>query len=437
MVAIQTYSKEYKIFIYKLVHVVYTDWCLDLVNRKSGIMIKTITLGLNNIRYLCEKLNNPQDKLRFIHIAGTNGKGSVGAYISSILKEAGCKVGVYSSPAVFNPNEIIRINSRPISKADMERIMKEVNDACEQMTSEGLSEPSQFEKETAAAFLFFAEKECDIAVLECGMGGLTDATNIVKNTLVSVFTSIGLDHMQYLGDTVDKITSVKAGIIKKGCRVVTTADNLKEALDVIISKANEYGCEVDITKNDKKLSPYILLRGEHQIQNASIAVAAVKALPKEFTVSDKDIQKGLHNAKWPGRFELISNKPDIVIDGAHNPDAANKLAAALKKYYSGRKLYFIVGMLCDKDHDEVMRITAPMAEQILTVSTFGQRGLSAVDMAQSAMKFSNNVTSIGGIEEALDMALLMAGKKDVIVVFGTLSFLKEVKAWIKRKDMKK
>lgn len=396
-----------------------------------------IKLGLDNICYLCEELNNPQDKLRFIHIAGTNGKGSVGAYMGSVLKTAGYKVGIYSSPAVFNPNEIIRIDGRAISTSDMELLLKEVQEACERMCSKGLSMPSAFEKETAAAFLHFSRKECDLVILECGMGGMTDATNIVKNTFVCVFTSIGMDHMQYLGDTVEKIATVKSGIIKPGCRVVTTANNPKEAISVINMKASEMGCEVDITKNDSKLAKHIPLKGDHQIENASVAVAAIKALPEEFEVSEKDIINGLHNTKWPGRFEAISKYPTIIIDGAHNPDAANKLSKALEKYCSKRRLIFVVGMLVDKDQDEVMRILAPMADHILTVSTVGARAYTATQMAENALRYNKNVSAIGGIEEALDIACLMADKKDVIVVFGTLSFLKEVKAWIKQKDIKK
>ena len=436
-----------------------------------------INLGLDNIRALCEKLGNPQDELKFIHIAGTNGKGSVGAYVSSILKTAGYKVGVYSSPAVFNEYEIIRVNGRNISKKDYERLMKQIDAICGESEADrtdtscgertadkadascGESEVdqvaascgngcvgidcSEFEKQTALAFMYFLEKKCDLVVLECGMGGETDATNIVKNTYVSIFTSIGFDHMQYLGNSLKEIASVKAGIIKKysdenlsAGRVITTVNNPGEVLEVINSRAKKNGCAVYITENDNSLKKVIPLMGEHQIENASIAKAAVKALPRSFVVSDKDILDGLHNTKWPGRFDVISKNPTLIIDGAHNPDAANKLRNALEKYYPTQNKIFVTGMLKDKDQDEVMRIMAPLASSILTVTTEGARSFSATDLAKVALKYNSNVSSVGGIEEALDLAYLMADKKDVIVVFGTLSFLNRVLIWKKNREGK-
>lgn len=424
-----------------------------------------INLGLDNIRALCEKLGNPQDELKFIHIAGTNGKGSVGAYISSILKNAGYKVGVYSSPAVFSEYEIIRVNGRNISKKDYERLMKKIDAICGEDEADrtdascGESEAdradaacgngcvgidcSEFEKQTALAFMYFLEKNCDLVVLECGMGGETDATNIVKNTYVSIFTSIGFDHMQYLGNSLKEIASVKAGIIKKysdegisAGRVITTVNNPGEVLEVINSRAKKNGCAVYITEDDNSLKKVIPLMGEHQIENASIAKTAVKALPKSFEISDKDILDGLHNTKWPGRFDVISKNPTLIIDGAHNPDAANKLRNALEKYYPTQKKIFITGMLKDKDQDEVMRIMAPLASSILTVTTEGARSFSATDLAKVALKYNSNVSSVGGIEEALDLAYLMADKKDVIVVFGTLSFLNRVLIWKKNREGK-
>lgn len=390
-----------------------------------------IRLGLNSIRYLCEKLNNPQANLKFIHIAGTNGKGSVGAYISTMLKEGGYTVGTYSSPAVFREEEIIRVNNHPITKADWKEGMRIIDEAVEQIENEGLASPTEFERQTALAYWYFAKKECDIVVQECGMGGLTDATNVVTNTLECVFTPISMDHMDYLGETIDKIAGVKAGIIKQGSKVIT-AEQSEEVLKQLEAAAKRNETSVNITTIHKTFEKVIALKGQCQIENASLAYEAIKLLPLPFsTIDDKKLIQGLHNTKWPGRFEKISDRPAIYLDGAHNEGAAKVLRASVIKYCKDRRIIEIVGMLQNKDHDKVLEITAPMADRILTVSTNGSRGYSAERLAQDALKYHNDVSAIGGIEEALELAVMMASPKDVILVFGTLSLHKEVMKWNK------
>ncbi len=390
-----------------------------------------IRLGLNSVRYLCEKLNNPQANLKFIHIAGTNGKGSVGAYISTMLKEGGYTVGTYSSPAVFREEEIIRVNNHPITKADWKEGMRIIDEAVGQIESEGLASPTEFERQTALAYWYFAKKECDIVVQECGMGGLTDATNVVTNTLECVFTPISMDHMDYLGETIDKIAGVKAGIIKQGSKVIT-AEQSEEVLKQLEAAAKRNETSVNITTIHKTFEKVIALKGQCQIENASLAYEAIKLLPLPFsTIDDKKLIRGLHNTKWPGRFEKISDRPAIYLDGAHNEGAAKVLRASVIKYCKDRRIIEIVGMLQNKDHDKVLEITAPMADRILTVSTNGPRGYSAERLAQDALKYHNDVSAIGGIEEALELAVMMTSPKDVILVFGTLSLHKEVMKWNK------
>lgn len=380
---------------------------------------------------MCEKLNNPQANLKFIHIAGTNGKGSVGAYISTMLKEGGYTVGTYSSPAVFREEEIIRVNNHPITKADWKEGMRIIDEAVEQIESEGLASPTEFERQTALAYWYFAKKECDIVVQECGMGGLTDATNVVTNTLECVFTPISMDHMDYLGETIDKIAGVKAGIIKQGSRVIT-AEQSEEVLKQLEAAAKRNETSVNITTIHKTFEKVIALKGQCQIENASLAYEAIKLLPLPFsTIDDKKLIQGLHNTKWPGRFEKISDRPAIYLDGAHNEGAAKVLRASVIKYCKDRRIIEIVGMLQNKDHDKVLEMTAPMADRILTVSTNGPRGYSAERLAQDALKYHNDVSAIGGIEEALELAVMMASPKDVILVFGTLSLHKEVMKWNK------
>lgn len=390
-----------------------------------------IKLGLDNIKYLCAKLNNPEDDLKFIHIAGTNGKGSTGAFISSILKEAGFRVGSYSSPAVFNEREIIKVNNRPISKKDWEAGFKIIDDAVCELEAEGYDIPSPFEKETALAYWYFKKEKCDIVCLECGMGGAEDATNIIKNALACVFTPISIDHTNYLGNTLEKIATVKAGIIKPSSVVVSTIQD-ESVRAVLENRSHNRVVFADI---ETELEKYIPLMGDHQIQNATLAKYVVLNLPSPFNdIDEKTIIKGIRNVKWPGRFEKINEKPVIILDGAHNEGAAKALRNAVIKKYPNKNIIEVFGMLYDKDHVTVASIMAPVAKHILTVSTKGQRAYSAENLARDVSIFNTNVSAIGGIEEALDIAKLMATTKDIILVFGSLSFHREVVDWVNKKE---
>ena len=394
-----------------------------------------IRLGLDSTRYLCDKLGNPQKELDFIHIAGTNGKGSVGAFISSTIKCSGLKVGHYSSPAVFTDMEIIRVNNVNISRRDYDAYMAKIDDICEQTEDKDLI-PTEFERQTCLAFEYFRDRKCDIVVLECGMGGESDATNVIDDPLECIFTSISMDHMQYLGSSLHKIASTKAGIIKPGAAVFTSNTD-ETVIYAINTKASESGCAVNIIKDDLKLRKIISLPGSYQITNASLAVAAAKALNgitlksgKSLNLSESIIDKGLHNTKWAGRFELINQRPDIIIDGAHNPGAAIALKEALDDRYKNKKEFiFVVGMLADKDHDGVLSVLIKDAAHVLCVSTTGPRGMSASLLSEAAARYNDRVTSIGGVYEAMDTALMLADKNSVIVVCGTLSIEKEVKKW--------
>lgn len=420
-----------------------------------------IRLGLESICYLCDKLDNPQDKLRFIHIAGTNGKGSTGAYIASILRKTGMTVGHYTSPAVFLREEIIKVNNKNISKDDYDEGLEYIDSICETIKEEGKDVPTEFERLTAMAFRYFLKKNCDIVVLECGMGGETDATNVIKNTLAAVFTPISMDHTDYLGETLEDIAKVKSGIIKTGC-VGITIEQPKEVLEVLNMKAKEkeasfYTVNSIVTKSkiDKidgviKIADNtfdinlnkdsISLLGINQFENASLAISAVyliKDYIKNITgkeLSLTAIKNGLKEVKWPGRFEKICDKPVIIIDGAHNEGAAIRLRENIEYYYKNKHIISIVGMLVNKDHDAVLKQISQVTDVMLTVSTSGDRGYSSQELSKDAIKHIDNVSAIGGIQEALDIAYLMAKPADVILVCGTLSLLKEVKKW---KDIKK
>lgn len=398
-----------------------------------------IVPGLGNIRNLCEKLDNPQKDLRFVHIAGTNGKGSVLAYVSTILKAAGYKVGRYVSPTIFEYRERIQINNRSITKKAICEYVERMKAICEELVAEGKPHPTPFEVETAMAFAYFKEQDCDIVVLETGMGGRQDATNIIENTLVAVLVSISMDHMQFLGKDLTAIATEKAGIIKAGCHVVTAVQE-PEALQVIQRRSEELAVPVTVAEKQAKKIRYglekqkfdyegfknlaIPLAGKHQIDNAVLALEVVKALQEQgYSITEKAIRSGLNETEWRGRFTLLAKKPYFVVDGAHNEDAAKKLAESIEFYFTNKRIIYIMGILRDKEYEKIIGLTHGYADQILTVATPNQaRTLSAYELATEVAKVHQDVTAVDSLEEAVEMAYLLAGKEDVIIAFGSLSF---------------
>ena len=411
----------------------------------------SINPGLERIRNLLKVMGDPQDDLKIVHVAGTNGKGSLIAFLSSILSMAGYRVGVYTSPAVFTYRERYRIGKRNISEKDLIRGTEIVRASADIMAGKGLDTPSAFEAETALAFWYFKDKACDIVILETGMGGLLDATNVITAPLLSVIASVSFDHMNFLGDTLESIASNKAGIIKSGCPVVS-AQQHPEAGEVIKRTAAGKGCELSEVsesairdrrvakasltqvfdyKNYQKLK--ISLSGKYQLKNAALAIETVEALRKKgVKITDRAMYAGLEDAKWPGRFEFISHKPDIVIDGAHNEEAAQRLRESIDFYFTNRRVVIIMGMLRDKDLSKVCEYTVGASMCVFTVSTRGSRGLGAIELADTVKTYNQNVTAADSPFEALEMAKAVAGPDGAVVVFGSLSFLKDITAAIKR-----
>ena len=407
--------------------------------------------GLTNIVNLCEKLGNPQEALSFVHIAGTNGKGSVLSFVSSVLKEAGYRTGRYISPTIFEYRERIQLNSRMITKTDLCRLMTQVKEACDALVREGNPHPTPFEVETALAFLYFKEKNCDIVVLETGMGGRNDATNLIQNTKVAVLASISLDHMGILGNTVEKIAMEKSGIIKPGCRVVS-AVQCEEAEKVIENTCYENDVPLtwakpELAKNikstlEKQRFSYgeyknleISLTGRYQIGNAVLALEVLAALAQEgYPVSEKALRKGLLQAVWPGRFQVLCKKPVFIADGAHNREGAKRLAESIQFYFTNRQIIYIMGMLRDKEQEEVIKATCPYATQILTVPTKGARGTSSYELAVEVQRYHANVTALDSVEEAVELSFLMADKETVIIAFGSLSYLGRLITVVENRD---
>lgn len=399
--------------------------------------------GLENIRALCEKLGHPEQKLTFIHVAGTNGKGSTVACLSQILKESGYRVGQYISPTIFEYRERIQVNGKMITKKALAQGMTMLKEICQELVQEGKPHPTSFEIETALAFWYFLEKKCDIVVLETGLGGELDATNVIAHSLVEVFTSISMDHMGILGKTYAQIARTKAGIMKPNSIAVTTTQN-EEVSKILFEQAQKIGIplrescmeKVKIRKSrlDEQVFDYksyqkmvIHLAGKYQIENAILAIEATEALKEQgVRIPERAVADGLEKAVWKGRFQVVSTKPYFLVDGAHNRDGAKKLAESLRYYFPEKRMIFILGVLRDKEREEILKETSFLADQILTISTRGERGLSSYDLALTASQYHSNVTDVGGIQEAVELSYLMADENTVIVAFGSLSYLGEL-----------
>lgn len=408
-----------------------------------------IRLGLDNMSKLLELLGNPQDKLNIIHVAGTNGKGSTCSFITSILKECGYKVGLYTSPYLETFTERIRINGENIPEEDVARIVTLIREKIEQMVSEGYSYPTEFEIVTTMAFYYYCEQEVDFVALEVGLGGRYDATNIIKKSDVSVITSISLDHVGILGDTVAKIAYEKGGIIKEnGVAVVyDQSDEAKNVIKDICKEKNAKYIEVkfndiNVKQSDINSQVYdcsimgqryedleIQLIGDHQINNSMLALSAIEVLKelKNLNLNEEDIRKGLLNTRWPGRIEKIMDKPTFIIDGAHNEDGARSLAKAIEKNFNGKKATLLIGMLEDKDIDGVLEILMPYFNKVITTTPDNDRAINCETLKEKISKYVDDVVAISNIEDAVNYTLRNAKEDDVIISAGSLYMIGTVR----------
>lgn len=410
-------------------------------------------LDLTNIKELMNRLGNPQDQLKYVHVAGTNGKGSVIAYLYTTLSEAGYRVGRYISPSVYSYREKMEVAGRAVSREQFAGYVTRVAAVIEEMIEEGLAHPTPFEIETAVAFLFFAEENCDLVVLEVGMGGNLDATNIIKNTILAVLVPISMDHQSFLGNTLAEIAEKKAGIIKPGCSVATVGQK-PEALKVIQEVCREKGADLTVTdleaakavKEDfagqileyKGETYELSLAGSYQTENAALAIEALNILDKKgYPTTIEQRKKGLKDTKWNGRLTIIHRKPLFIVDGAHNPAAADMLEDSVRKYFKGRRMFFIMGVFRDKDYQYIIRKLCPYAEQIVTVETpDNPRALPAEELAEAIRLCNPNVQAAESIRDAVDRVFAMAGREDVILSFGSLSFIGDITAIVKTQEEK-
>ncbi|KXB67682.1 protein FolC [Parvimonas sp. KA00067] len=406
-----------------------------------GEVCSGIKLGLQNIKTLMEKLGNPQDKLKIIHIAGTNGKGSCTSFVNSALVSQGYKVGMFTSPSIYNFEERIRINNKNIPEDKLIDLMNEVREVAETMEVF----PADFELVTAIAFLYFYREKCDFAIMEVGLGGRLDATNVAQNPLITLITSISLDHQQFLGNTIPEIALEKAGIIKENVPLVLYSQS-KEAMDSIIGVANSKNSKVILndlekiellenTKNGQIINYKdfkdlkINLLGSHQINNATISLELLEQLRKMgFEISNESIYNGFSSVTWPCRFELVSKNPDFILDGAHNIDGIEKFISSMNFYYKDNKKIGIFGVLADKDYNEMLAKIVPCFDVFLTVRPDSDRAMESKELKERIEKLTEKkVYSFENYQDAINKAIEISKEDDVISAFGSLYFVGEVR----------
>lgn len=392
--------------------------------------------GLYNITRLLEMVGNPQDKLKFVHIAGTNGKGSCANMVSNVLTETSLKVGLFTSPFIEKFNERIQINNECISDDDLEKYTAIVKDAIEKIDDKDYH-PIEFEVITAIGFLYFLDKKCDIVVLETGLGGRLDCTNIIKNPYVCAIASISFDHMQYLGDTIEKIAFEKCGIIKENCVVCLYPDIHPDAKNVALktiiqknaSLYPSYKETLKIKKTGKEnIFDYkdykdikINLLGVHQIYNAALAIDILENLKKYFSISDENIKNGLEKAKWPCRFEIFERKgTTFLIDGAHNSDGILKYCDAVKNVFADKKIITVFGMLNEKDFEKSVERIANISDELIITDVPSIRQTSSDDVFECAKKYEEDTIFIKDNIEAINKAIELKDENSIVAIVGSL-----------------
>ena len=408
--------------------------------------------GLERTYKLLEHLGNPERDLKLIHIAGTNGKGSTTSMITEILMGEGYKVGMYTSPFIEEFEERIQINRNNIPKESLAILMDEIKVAVDKVIEAGYNHPTEFEIITVLMLLYFKKENIDFGVIEVGLGGTLDSTNVIK-PIIQVITSISFDHTNLLGNTLEKIAREKAGIIKRGIPTVIYPQQ-EEVLKVIKNKCFEMDSELYIANNENLKfenivnldKPYQLLKynneidillpllGEHQIINLSVAMQAIEVLNSKniIDISIANIVKSIKNVSWKGRLEVLSNNPYVVIDGAHNIQGIKTLSRNIKKYFKYENLYLILGILADKDVEEMIKIITPMAKKVYSVTPNSIRGELAESLKDEVSKFNKNCKAFDKYEEAYLEALNDASEKDLILASGSLYMIGDMRKIIRK-----
>ena len=406
-----------------------------------SICWKGSKLGLDRTRELLGKLNDPQKELKFIHIAGTNGKGSTAAMLSSILEEAGYRVGLYTSPFINRFNERMQVNHQPIPDEELAALTEYVRPHADAMADS----PTEFELITALAMVWFARQKCDIVVLEVGMGGELDSTNIIDVPEAAVIAAMGLDHVKELGPTMADIARAKAGIIKEGGRVVSyggtpEADEVIAAVcrarnaslrqpDFSAIVPGDFGLEGQTFSYKGWRGLRIPLVGAYQMNNAAVVLETVEVLRQRgWSVSDEAVRQGLADTRWPARFEVLRRDPVFIVDGGHNPHGIRATAESLRRLFPGRKITFVTGVMADKDVEHILGLIVPLADQFFTVRPDNPRAMDAGELAARIEAMGAKATACASVRDGVDRAIQAEGPHGVACALGSLYMSGEVRS---------
>lgn len=420
----------------------------EVINYMNSIERFGSRPGLTRVQNLLKRLGNPEKNLKVIHVAGTNGKGSVCTMMSYILTQSGYDVGMYTSPHLERYNERIRMNNFEISDAEFAAVGERIIRTCQECVKDNEEHPTVFECLTAMALLYFAEKSVDFVVLEVGLGGRYDATNVIEHPLVSVITSIGMDHMDVLGDDIESIAYEKAGIIKKNCssvlyfpnnKVYNTIKSVCESLNAplyYISDMNIYNVRHSIDgitfSIDTEFYSYkdlkVSLIGEHQIYNTALVLLVVEILKnKGIEITEENVRSGLNGCYWPGRLEIVGKNPLVILDGAHNEEGALALAKAFKQYFSGKNITLLIGVLRDKPYEDMLKLLLPYVKRVVLTEPNSPRKLSIDELEKTARKYSASIVKNANIAQAYELAFKLTAEKDVLCCAGSLYLIGEIK----------
>ncbi|MBE6920842.1 MAG: bifunctional folylpolyglutamate synthase/dihydrofolate synthase [Ruminococcaceae bacterium] len=412
----------------------------EAINYIHSFFWKGSIPGLERTQELLRRMGNPEKTLKFVHIAGTNGKGSTAAMTASILQKAGYKVGLYTSPYIYRFNERIQVNGEQIADEDVAAVTEYVKQFAEAMEEK----PTEFELVTAIGFEYFARQNCDIVVLEVGMGGALDSTNVIDTPEVAVITNIGLDHTDYLGDTVEKIAETKAGIFKKNGHAVVYrgTSGVEEVFERVCAQRNvklkkadfdslvlrSHSLEGQVFDCGSRKELFLPLLGDHQLHNASVVLSIADTLiEKGWNISEDHIRDGIRDVSWPGRFDMVGRDPLFIIDGGHNPQCIDALVKNIRDYLANRKIIALTGVLADKDYGEMYRPMMPYIREFVCITPPNPRKLEATELAEHLRRVGATATPCDTIAAGVKLAIQKAGQDGVVLCFGSLYTIGDIK----------
>ncbi len=396
--------------------------------------------GLGRTQELLRRMGNPEKKLKFVHIAGTNGKGSTAAMTASILRKAGYRTGLYTSPYIYRFHERMQVDGQEISDEDLAAITEYVKPLADTMAES----PTEFELVSCIAFEYFKRMQCDIVVLEVGMGGAMDSTNVIEVPEVAVITNIGLDHTEYLGDTLEKIAETKAGIFKEGGHAVvyrgtpgveSVFERVCAERHVSLKKADfdglrsvSHSLDGQVFDCGARKNLFLPLLGDHQLHNAAVVLSVADTLIEEgWKISEQNIRDGLRDVRWPGRFDIMRRDPLFIIDGGHNPQCIEALVKNIQDYLPGKKLVVLTGVLADKDYVDMYQPVMPYVQQFICVTPPNPRKLDADKLAAYLESTGIPASPYAEIADGVKAAIEAAGQDGVVLCFGSLYMIGSIK----------